>query len=153
MIAGTMAVYGPYSGGRPAMLAYATACVAMMIVSVRPAIRSARTLPRLTIGLQRNFGMSLWSRTSEFAISFKQDRSACGDAMSSRKAVRRAETQTASLMPRRLRSLGPRRDGRTSEHQHRQQRGDSASAHIYGVSIRNDERFRFETPTHQPGKD
>ncbi|BCL72652.1 hypothetical protein TUMSATVNIG1_46200 [Vibrio nigripulchritudo] len=43
MMAGTIAVYKPYSGGNPAIIAYATPCGNTTIAPVNPAIKSAFT--------------------------------------------------------------------------------------------------------------
>jgi len=45
---GRIALYNPYSGGRPAMMAKATPCGSTMIAPVNPAIRSARRDLRVT---------------------------------------------------------------------------------------------------------
>ena len=55
-IAGTIAQYSPYSGGRPAIRANATPCGSTMIAPVTPASRSARVLRAVTRSRQRRKG-------------------------------------------------------------------------------------------------
>jgi len=49
IMAGTIAEYKPYSGGRPAIIAKATPCGRTMTAPVSPAMRSARIVLRLTM--------------------------------------------------------------------------------------------------------
>ena len=65
-MAGSMAAYKPYSGGMPAMVAKATPCGTRIRPPVKPAIRSARSVPRLTSGHQRKKGSQL--RVNELNI-------------------------------------------------------------------------------------
>jgi hypothetical protein len=64
-MAGTMAAYRPYSGGMPAMVAKATPCGTRMMLPVRPAIRSARSVWRSTRCHQRRMGSQ--ARQSKFS--------------------------------------------------------------------------------------
>ncbi len=54
--AGTMAAYRPYSGGRPAMVAKATACGSTINAPVSAAMASARSVCFVTPGHQRRKG-------------------------------------------------------------------------------------------------
>ncbi len=56
IIAGTIALYSPYSGGSPAMIANATPWGSTMIAPVSPASRSARVLRALIRPPQRRKG-------------------------------------------------------------------------------------------------
>ena len=58
IIGGTMAVYRPYTGGSPAIMANATPCGSTTTAPVRPAIRSALRVSRVTRGHQRRNGKS-----------------------------------------------------------------------------------------------
>src|SRR5512134_2565537 len=55
-MAGTMAAYSPYSGGRQAMVAKATAWGSTTMAPVRPARASARSVALPTRGSQRRNG-------------------------------------------------------------------------------------------------
>ena len=57
-IAGTIALYSPYSGGSPAIIANATPCGSTMIAPVIPASRSARVLRAVIRSRQRRKGSS-----------------------------------------------------------------------------------------------
>ena len=70
IIAGTIAAYKPYSGGMPAMVANATPCGNTIIAPVRPAIKSARLVCRLTRGHQRRKGNTLYSHRLQASKSF-----------------------------------------------------------------------------------
>ena len=59
MIAGTMAVYRPYSGGNPAIMAKATPCGRTMTAPVKPARMSARSVWRLINGHHSETGKDL----------------------------------------------------------------------------------------------
>ena len=63
MIGGTMAVYRPYTGGRPAMSANATPCGSTITAPVKPATRSAFSVVRLTRGHQRRNGKNRVQKT------------------------------------------------------------------------------------------
>ena len=55
-IAGTIAAYSPYCGGRPASVANATPCGSTMTAPASAAMPSARRVSRLTMGHQRKNG-------------------------------------------------------------------------------------------------
>jgi hypothetical protein len=55
-IAGIIAAYRPYSGGRPAIVANATACGRTTIAPVRAATESALNVCEVTLGHQRRKG-------------------------------------------------------------------------------------------------
>src|SRR3989344_891658 len=63
IIGGTMAVYRPYTGGRPEMSANAKPCGSTMMAPVKPAIRSAFSVVRLTRGHQRRNGKNRVQKT------------------------------------------------------------------------------------------
>ena len=59
---GSMAAYRPYCGGNPANVAKATPCGSTTTAPVRPAIRSARSVPGSRhAGAQRMNGNGMWA--------------------------------------------------------------------------------------------
>lgn len=73
IIVGTIAAYKPYSGGSPAIVAKATPCGNTINAPVKPAVRSARAVVRLTMGHQRKKGSSLYSQSGQASEVFKAD--------------------------------------------------------------------------------
>src|SRR3990167_8815846 len=112
IIGGTMAVYRPYTGGRPAMSANATPCGSTMMAPVKPAIRSAFSVVRLTRGHQRRNGKNRVQKTLHRggAMSGMNDRERLGEAELYRHPPARVSClrPDASGLPRRVRFASPR---------------------------------------------
>ena len=70
-MAGTMAQYRPYSGGMPASVAKATPCGITTTAPIRPAVASARSVPRLTRGHQSRKGRKRRRAAGEGSLAMR----------------------------------------------------------------------------------